>query len=328
MRRTPAPPPAPSPESAAPRAAERLLARLEWTVLKRLAGQLEGDHRTLFRGLGLDLADLREYQPSDDVRHIDWNVTARLQEPHVRQFQQDRDITAWFLLDCSGSVDFGARDVSKRSVATAFVATLARLLAGRGNRVGAMLYGDTLDAVLPPGAGRRQVLQLVQRLLAYQPACARPTDLSQLLQRAGALMRRRAMVFVVSDFFSTPGWDVPLGRLAQRHDVLAVRLVDPLERELPDVGILTLQDAETGERQWVDTHDRGFRRRFEAVVARREAALEVAFNDAGVDVLELGTDDDLFDVLRRFIELRRLRSRLAAGAVHTPRRPSAAALGV
>lgn len=310
--------------------ADRLLRRLEWTVLRRLDGLLEGDYRTLFRGQGLDLADLREYQFHDDVRYIDWNVTARIQVPHVREFQQDRDINVWFLLDLSGSVHFGAGEFSKRDLLIAFVALMARLLTRHGNRVGAIVCGDTVDTVIPARGGRSQVLQLVHRLLARSvPAAARSggpggTDLAQLFHRAGSLMRRRSLVFVVSDFIAAPGWTEPLGRLVQRHEVLAVRLTDPLEAALPDLGLVMFEDAETGEQQLVDTHDAAFRRRFEQAAQDREARLRLAFGDAGVDVLELATDEDLVAAVRRFVELRRLRARLAAGGGAVSSRPAAA----
>src|SRR5512137_2400367 len=142
-------------------AAEAILRRLEWTVLKRLDGALHGDYRTLFRGAGLDLADLREYQYNDDVRHIDWNVTARLQVPHVREYHEDREMAAWFVLDLSGSVDFGSGVAKKLAIATEFTALLARVLTRRGNRVGAILYGSEVEAVIPPRGGRTQVLHLM-----------------------------------------------------------------------------------------------------------------------------------------------------------------------
>ena len=150
--------------TAARESAEQVLQRLEWTVLRRLDGLLQGDYRTLWRGAGLDLADLREYQHADDVRHIVWNVTARLQVPHVRQYTEDRELTAWFLVDLSGSVDFGSDDITKRALGEDFVAALARLLTRHGNRVGALLYRPAAArplAVLPPGAGRAQVLQIL-----------------------------------------------------------------------------------------------------------------------------------------------------------------------
>src|SRR5438093_5100538 len=147
--------------------AEQLLRRLEWTVLRRLDGLLQGDYRTLLRGTGMDLADLREYQHHDDVRHIDWNVTARLGTPHVRVFTEDREMAAWFLLDLSPSVDFGSGELRKRHVSAEFVAVLARLLTSHGNRVGAMLYGSGVDTVIPTRSGRRHVLHLLHRMLDH-----------------------------------------------------------------------------------------------------------------------------------------------------------------
>jgi uncharacterized protein (DUF58 family) len=293
---------------------ERLLERLEWTVIRRLDGLLQGDYRTLFRGFGLDLADLREYQYHDDVRHIDWNVTARLQTPYVREYNEDREVTAWFLLDLSPSVDFGSR-VRKRSVAIDFVTVLARLLTRHGNRVGALFYGDGVDTVIPARSGRRHVLHLLHKLF-FRPTLARAaqTDLGAFLRTAFQLVRRRSLVFVVSDFISTPGWGAPLAYLAQHHEIVAVRLYDPLESELPDLGLLVVEDAETGEQLFVDTHDAGFRRRFRAHAEAREAQLRATFSEAGVDALELSTDDDLADAILRFVDLRKWRSRLAAGA--------------
>ena len=293
---------------------ENVLRRLEWTVLRRLDGMLHGDYRTLFRGFGLDLADLREYQYNDDVRHIDWNVTARLQTPYVREYYEDREVTAWFLLDLSPSLDFGSREVRKRSVSAEFVAVLARLLTRHGNRVGAVLYGDSVDTVIPARSGRRQVLHILHRMLARpKPAQSRATDLGKLMQSAFELMQRRSLVFVVSDFISAPGWAKPLAHIAQRHEAIAVRLYDPLEMEMPDLGMLVVQDAETGEQLFVDTHDRGFRKRFAEAAQRRESAIREAFRDAGVDALELSTEDNLADALMRFADLRKRRSQLAAG---------------
>ena len=295
---------------------EAVLRRLEWTVLRRLDGLLQGDYRTLFRGFGLDLADLREYQYGDDVRHIDWNVTARLQTPYVREYHEDREVTAWFLLDLSPSVDFGSGQVRKRTVAADFVAVLARILTRHGNKVGALFYGEDVDTMIPARSGRRHVLRILHSMLE-RPAPKRnqPTDLGAVLSGAAHLMRRRSVVFVVSDFISVPGWQQRLGQLAQRHEVVAVRLHDPLESSLPDIGMLVVQDSETGEQIFVDTNDRGFRKRFAAAAQRREEGLRAAFREAGIDALELSTDDDLIDAIRRFADMRKRRSRLSAGAV-------------
>ena len=298
------------------RTPEHILRRLEWTVIRRLDGLLHGDYRTLFRGYGLDLADLREYQYHDDVRHIDWNVTARLQTPYVREYNEEREVAAWLLLDLSPSVDFGSRDVKKRNVSAEFMALLARLLTRHGNRVGALLYSDSVDAVIPARSGRRHVLHILHAILSRpERAQSATTRLADLLGTASQMIIRRSLVFVVSDFISTPGWEKPLARLAQRHEVIAVRLYDPLEMTLPDLGLLLMQDAETGEQVFVDTHDRGFRRRFAAVAEKREADLRQAFRNAAVDALELSTEDDLVDAVLRFADLRKRRSQLAAGGM-------------
>ncbi len=295
--------------------AEQLLRRLEWTVLRRLDGLLQGDYRTLMRGGGLDLADLREYQFHDDVRHIDWNVTARLQQPHVRVFTEDREMAAWFLLDLSPSIDFGSGTQAKRDVSSAFVAALARMLTRHGNRVGAILHGGGADQVIPPRSGRRHVLHLMHAMRERPPAGETGvTRLQDLLQNAAQMMKRRSTVFVVSDFISEPGWDKPLGLLARRHEVVAVRLLDPLELELPDLGLIPIRDAETGEQLLVDTHDAGFRRRFARIAAQREADLREGLTSAGVDALELSTGDDLVETLMRFVDMRKRRSRLSGGA--------------
>jgi len=301
--------------------AERALRRLEWTVIRRLDGLLQGDYRTLMRGTGLDLADLREYQHHDDVRHIDWNVTARLQTPHVRVFTEDREMSAWFVLDLSRSVDFGSGQKAKREISAGFVGVLARLLTRHGNRVGALVYGTDLEAVIPPRSGRRHVLHLLHAMerradrIEAAPSQKGMTRLADLLKSAGTLMPRRSTVFVVSDFLSEPGWERPLGQLVQRHEVIAVRLFDPLELELPDLGLVPLRDAETGEQLWVDTHDAGFRKRFARLAAEREATLRASLAKAGVDALELSTSDDLVESIVRFADMRKRRTRIGSSAV-------------
>ncbi|HEX7228995.1 MAG TPA: DUF58 domain-containing protein, partial [Candidatus Binatia bacterium] len=215
--------------------------RLEWTVIRRLDGLLQGDYQTLFRGFGLDLADIREYQYHDDVRYIDWNVTARLQAPYVRVYNEDREITAWFLLDLSPSVDFGAQ-VNKLAVSGEFVAVLARLLTRHGNRIGAIFYGNQVDTVIPARTGRRQALHILHGILSRPNGSASSeTDLGELLRAAFRVIPRRSLVFIVSDFISTPGWTKPLAHLARRHELIAVRVFDPLEMELPDLGFVLMR---------------------------------------------------------------------------------------
>lgn len=271
---------------------------------------MQGDYRSLFYGYGIDLADLREYQPGDDIRYMDWNVTARMDTPYVRQYNEEREVTAWFLLDLSPSVDFGGMQSLKRTVLIDFVGTLARLLTRHGNRVAAAFYGSRLERVIPPGSGRVQVLRLINDLLAQPRLAHAPfTDLSLLIQGGMNAIKRRSLVFIISDFISVPGWEEALSLLNRRHEVLAVRLWDPREVTLPDIGPIIMEDAETGDQLYVDTHDRRFRQRFEQAARQREADLAGAFKHAGVEALSLSTEDDLVRAIVRFATLRRQRRR-------------------
>jgi len=291
---------------------ERILQRLDWQVIRRLDGILQGDYRSLFYGFGLDLADLREYQPGDDIRYIDWNVTARVNTPYVRQYVEDRDITAWFLLDLSPSVDFGTVNSLKRDCLIDFVTVMARLLTRHGNRVGAVLYDSRVERVVPARGGRLHVLRLINDLLKLPRLKRAPmTDLNALLQAAFRSIKRRSLVFVISDFISAPGWERPLGLLGQRHEVLAVRLWDPREVELPDIGLVIMEDAETGEQLYVDTHDRRFRRRFKEAGEQRLTGVNAAFRRAGVDMLPLSTEDDLVRAIVQFAAMRRQRKQIS-----------------
>ena len=286
---------------------ERILQRLDWHVIRRLDGLLQGDYRTLFYGFGVDFADLREYQAEDDIRYIDWNVTARMDTPYVRQYVEDREITAWFLLDVSPSVDFGAVHNQKRTVLMNFVAVVARLLTRHGNRVGAMMFGSTgtVQHTVPPRGGRIQVLRLINDMLKQPRLSHAPfTDLKLFLNGALNTIKRRSLVFVISDFISAPGWEAPLILLNQRHDVLAIRLWDPREVEMPDIGIVVMQDAETGEQLHVDTHDRKFRQRFFDAAQLRESGLKQSFKRAGVDMLSLSTEEDMVRAIVRFAKQR------------------------
>ncbi len=287
---------------------EKILLRLDWKVVRRLDGLLQGDYRSLFYGFGVDFADLREYQPEDDIRYIDWNVTARMNTPYVRQYLEDREITAWFLLDMSPSVDFGAAGTrnEKRTMLVDFVSVLARLLTRHGNRVGAMMFGSRIQHTVPAGSGKAQVLRLINDMLKQPRLSNVPrTNLKPFFEGALHTIRRRSLVFVISDFLSEPGWERPLGMLSHRHETLAIRLVDPRETELPDVGMIVMEDAETGEQLFVDTHDAKFRKRFYEAARKREEELNRAFKRAGVDAMTLSTDDDLIKAILRFANQRR-----------------------
>jgi uncharacterized protein (DUF58 family) len=287
-----------------PPVSESVLRRLELPVMRRLEGLLQGDYKSPSRGDGLDLVDLREYQLHDDVRRIDWNATARLDAPFVRDYLEDREIPVWFLLDMSPSMQFESVSVSKHAVLMEFTLLMCRLMLGRGNRAGAMIFSGQVDRTIPANGGRRQLLHILNEVGNYRPG-RQATDLKAVLGHATRIIRRRSLVFVVSDFISGPGWDDALRLLAVKHDVVAVRLTDPLDTRMPDLGFMTFQDAESGEQLFVDTASRGFQERFADAADAREAGLRAAFEKSGVDVVELATEDDVLDSLVRFAALRK-----------------------
>jgi len=297
---------------------ERVLRRLEWRVIRRLDGRLQGDYRTLFRSTGIDVADLREYQPYDDVRHIDWNVTARTDVPHIRVYDADRDVTAWLLLDRSPSMGFGPVTRRKHQVLTEMAATVAQLLVRGGNRIGAVLFDTGIEQMIPPGHGRNQVLRILSGLMQVPDgtdrsgdplSAGRTTDLTVPLRAALGIARRRSLIVIVSDFLTEPGWERPLALLARRHDVIALQVVDKREFELPAVGMIYVEDSETGEQIFVDTDDPAFQRRLRAAADERQAALASAARSAGTDLFTVSTDEDLVRAVVRITELRRRRRR-------------------
>jgi uncharacterized protein (DUF58 family) len=305
-----APAPPTTPPRPDPGPAERLLRRLDWQVIRRLDGLLQGDHRALFYGSGTDFADLREYQTQDDVRYIDWNVTARLDEPYIRQYIDDRELTAWLLIDRSSSMAFGHQDRTKTTVTAELAATLARLLTRDGNRVGAVLYDNAIERVVEPRGGRMQVLRLTRDLLRPPVgASSASTDLGGLFRAGLNSFRRRSLVFVLSDFIGEPGWERYLGALAHRHEVVAVRIWDTREIELVDAGVVVMQDAETGEQMLVDTSDPRFRRRYASAAEARHDELRSSIRRAGAELHDLSTDDDLVRVLLRMVAVRKRRRR-------------------
>jgi uncharacterized protein (DUF58 family) len=286
---------------------ERLLHRLDWTVIRRLDGILQGSYRTVYRGAGTDFLDIREYEPGDDVRHIDWNVTARMDAPFVREYTEDRELTAWLLLDRSPSMGFGPIDRPKELVLCELATTLARLLTRGGNPVGAILFDNEVESRLPPRSNKNQVLALARNLLRPPGSHGTVTDLAGLLDSALGTIRRRSLVILISDFITVPGWERPLLQLTQRHEVVAIRLLDPHEYELPDAGVVVVEDTETGEQLTVDSSDAEFRHRLREAGEHREAELRAATLRAGVDIYEVSTRDGLVPALVRIVGSRKRR---------------------
>jgi uncharacterized protein (DUF58 family) len=296
-------------------APEPLLARLEWRVVRRLDGRVAGGYRTAHRGTGTDLVGLREYTEGDDARHIDWNVTARLNEPQLRVFTEDRELTVWLVLDRSASMTVGGPDRGKHDVLSELALVLARLFGRGGNRVGALLYdtglhdtgrsgtgrsGTGVVRIVPAGTGRRHALRIGAEL-ARPAAAGRPasttTDLAAMLDAAAKVARRRALIVVISDFIGDGDWTRSLLRLTPRHEVVALRVTDAADDELPDAGLVVIEDAETGEQLVIDTSDPLLRARLRAGVQERDARLAAGMRRAGVPVHRIGTDADLATAL-------------------------------
>ncbi len=288
---------------------ERVLRRLEFKIVRRLDGFLFGDYTGVFYGPSLDLAEVRAYQPGDEVRRIDWNVTARMNQIFVRQYLEEKELTAWLLVDLSPSMDFGTVQHFKRQIAIDFAGIAAYIITRHGDKVGVIGFPPGPGKVfVPPRTGRLQALRIVHALTATAPVSGGGrTDLAAALDRMERLLRRRSLVFLVSDFHTPGGWEARLAELGRRHDVIAVRIEDPRERQLPDVGGVYFHDPETGHQVWVDTSDRNVRDRYHELVAARDAELVQMMRRAAVDLLQLSTGSSLVEALVKFVTFRRRR---------------------
>lgn len=286
--------------------AEHVLRRLELDVTRRLDGLLHGDHRGLRAGEGMEPGDARRYEPGDDVRRIDWAATARTSEAHVRPAIADHELTAWVVADVSASLDFGTAEREKRDLVVAAVAAVGFLTARAGNRVGGVLAGGAGTIVVPARTGPDHLRGLLHRVLtAPRAEGSGAVDLTAVLRDVARLAQRRSLVAVVSDWLAPAGWERPLRVLAARHDVLAVEVLDPRELELPDVGVLTVVDPETGARLEVQTSDARLRERYAVAAADQRRRIRRSIKGAGADHLLLRTDGDWLLDLVRFVERRR-----------------------
>ncbi|HEX6992042.1 MAG TPA: DUF58 domain-containing protein [Gemmatimonadales bacterium] len=260
-----------------------------------------GEYRSLFRGQGMEFAEVRAYEPGDDFRAIDWNVSARLASPFVKTFTEERELTVMLVVDQSGSTRFG-RPMTKAALAVEVGAVLALAAAAQNDRVGALLFADEVERVIPPRKGRRHALRVIRDLIAFAPE-GRHTNLAASLLYATRLLRHRSIVVVLSDFVAE-GWERPLRRLAARHEVVAIAVEDPRERNLPEAGWLELSDAETGQRVLLDTGNRRLRDRIRTLNDRRREERARILAATGVDSVTLSTGSDYAIPLRRAFALR------------------------
>lgn len=288
--------------------------QLEIRTRRLVEETMAGQYHSVFKGRGMDFEEVREYLPGDEVRTIDWNVTARTGRPFVKKFTEERELTILLLVDLSASGGFGSGSRSKRELAAEVASVLAFSAIRNHDRVGLLLFTDRVEKYIPPGKGRSHVLRVVREILYFEPEHS-GTDLQAALDFANRVMKRRAVTFLVSDFL-LPGCaqGVPdeiasaLARTNRRHDLVALVPVDPRERELPDVGFVTLEDAETGEQLEVDTSDPELRRRYAESAAQHALALRRALLGAGVDLLELPTEESYLPALQRFFRSRARRA--------------------
>lgn len=290
-------------------APEDVLRRLEVSIAHLLDGLLHGDHGGLVPGQGSDLGESRRYEPGDDVRRIDWNVTARLVEPHVRETIADRELETWAVVDLGASMDFGTANCEKRDLAISAASACGFLTARTGNRFGTVVIGSGGSRTTPARGGRRHLLAALHRLLAEPRDPGGAADLDEALTRLAAMTRRRGLAVVISDFLPGPEtWERALRRVALRHEVIAVEVIDPLELALPPVGTVALADPVTGRHREVRT-SAAVRRRYQAAAREQREAIAAAIRGVGADHLVLRTDSDwLFDIVR-FVEGRRERTR-------------------
>jgi len=284
------------------RAVRKIQIRTSHLVSDLFAGQ----YQSVFKGRGMEFAEVRLYQPGDDVRTIDWNVTARSGTPHVKRFAEERELTVMLVVDASASTIFGSRRQTKQALAAELGALLAFSAITNNDKVGLVMFSDRIELALPPRKGNRHVLRVIREILSLKPA-GRGTDIPAALEHLGLVTKRRCVVFLISDFL-TPGWRRALRVAARRHDVVAVVLEDPREAELPAVGLVELEEAETGERYVVDTRDWRVRDAFarQASIARVERDRDLRATD--VDAIVVGTDRSYTEALLRFFRMRERRA--------------------
>ncbi len=290
-----------------PREVIRQIRRLQIRARRAVEDLVGGEYHSAFKGMGIVFEEVREYQPGDDIRTIDWNVTARMGHPFIKRFIEERELTVVLLVDCSGSQQFGTQLQQKKEVVAELAAVLAFSAINNNDKVGLIAFTDHIERFVPPRKGSRHVLRIIRDVLFFQPS-RRGTAIRQALDYLNRILHRRAIVFLLSDFLDR-GFEQSLKRTAKRHDLIAIRVADPREENLPSVGLLELEDAETSERLLLDTSSRRLREAYAQAARRRREALRQLTRAAGADFIEASTDGHHLDALIRFFRLRERRLR-------------------
>ena len=282
----------------------RKIRHIEISTRHLVAESFAGEYHSVFKGQGIEFEDVREYYAGDDIRAIDWNVTARMGSPYVRRYLEEREATVLLVMDASASGEFGSVGRFKRELAAELAAVLSFAATTNNDKVGLFIFTDRTELFIPPRKGRRHVLRLIRDVLVFKPE-GRGTDIGQSLDTVNLLLKRPSVVFLISDFLAEPeSFRRPLSLTNKRHDVVAIDLHDPLEREVPDVGLLLLEDAETGLLSWVDTSSEAWRDSFRQEVAELETAKHQVFIDSNVDRIRVTTDRDYVAELNAFFKKR------------------------
>lgn len=262
-----------------------------------------GQYHSAFKGRGMAFSEVREYQFGDDVRDIDWNVTARFHRPFVKVFEEERELTVMLMIDVSGSLDFGTRSQMKREMVTEMAATLAFSAIQNNDKIGVIFFSDRIEKYIPPKKGRKHVLYIIREVLDFQPE-SKKTDISQAFEFLGQVMKRKCTAFVMSDFYDRKPFMKPLQVCRSKHDLMAIQVYDPIMKSLPDVGILRVRDAETGHEMYIDTSSKALRTAHSKYWQERSADLKQTFAKSSVDFVSVATDGDYVKSLRQMFAMR------------------------
>ena len=278
--------------------------RIEITARHLVTDSLAGEYHSVFKGVGMEFDEMRPYSPGDDVRRIDWNVTARMNTPYIRKYQEERELTVFLAVDASGSSDFGTTGQFKRELAAELAAVLSFAATTNNDKVGLLIFTDKPELIMPPRKGKRHVLRMVRDLLVFTPE-GRGTSIESALDTINRVVKRRSITFLISDFLVEPeSLRRPLAATNRRHDVIALDLHDPMEHQIPDVGLMALEDAETGELEWVDTSNKAWREAFEARTLDLEQQKRRLLSSLAIDHIQISTDKDYVVELNEFFARR------------------------
>ncbi len=262
-----------------------------------------GEYHTAFKGRGMTFSEVREYQYGDDVRSIDWNVTARFNHPYIKVFEEERELTVMLLIDVSGSLDFGTGESLKRDVMTEVAATIAFSAIQNNDKIGVIFFSDRIEKFIPPQKGRKHILYIIRELIDFKPQSEK-TDLTEALRYFTNVIKKRSTAFLISDFMDQSSFDDALTIANRKHDVVAVQIYDKRETEMPAVGLIKVKDAETGERIWINTNDSRLRKLYSDTWNEQQILLQQTFQKSKIDSVSINTDDDYVKALIRLFKLR------------------------